>query len=65
MVDACYGRHRHQVFPRVLRQVARAYPRRELHVVCDNYAGHQHPAVRAWLAKHPRITLHLTPRGRE
>jgi hypothetical protein len=22
---------------------------------------HQHPAVRAWLAQHPRITLHFTP----
>jgi putative transposase len=42
-------------------QVAAAYPRRELHVVVDNYAAHTHPAVRAWLARHPRITLHFTP----
>jgi len=35
--------------------------RRELHIVVDNYATHKHPAVRAWLAKHPRITLHFTP----
>jgi transposase len=61
VVDACFDRHRHQEFLRFLRQVARAYPRRELHVVCDNYASHKHPAVRAWLAKHPRITLHFTP----
>jgi transposase len=27
----------------------------------DNYATHKHPAVRAWLAKNPRITLHFTP----
>ena len=27
----------------------------------DNYATHKHPAVRAWLARHPRITLHFTP----
>ena len=38
MVDACFDRHRHQEFLRFLRQVAKAYPRRELHVVCDNYA---------------------------
>jgi transposase len=38
-----------------------SFPRRELHVFCDNYASHKHPAVRAWLAKHPRITLHFTP----
>jgi len=32
-----------------------------LHVVCDNYATHSHPAVKAWLARNPRITLHFTP----
>jgi hypothetical protein len=29
-------------------------------VVCDSYAMHSHPAVKAWLAKHPRITMHFT-----
>jgi transposase len=33
----------------------------KLHVVCDNYATHKHPAVKAWLARNPRITLHFTP----
>ncbi len=33
----------------------------KLHVVCDNYATHKHPAVTAWLAKHPRVTMHFTP----
>src|SRR5689334_12332844 len=32
-----------------------------LHVVADNYATHKHPAVTAWLAKHPRVTMHFTP----
>ena len=32
-----------------------------LHIVCGNYGTHAHPDVRAWLARHPRITLHLTP----
>ncbi len=27
----------------------------------DNYGTHKHPDVRAWLARHPRITLHFTP----
>jgi transposase len=61
VVDACYDRHRHQEFLRFLKQVAKAYPRRELHVVVDNYAAHKHPAVTAWLGRHPRITLHFTP----
>ena len=50
-----------QEFLGFLQQVAAAYPRRELHVVVDNYATHKHPAVRAWLARHPRVHLHFTP----
>ncbi|MDP9409169.1 MAG: IS630 family transposase [Actinomycetota bacterium] len=61
VTDACYDRHRHQEFLAFLRQVAKTYPRRQLHVVCDNYATHKHPAVRAWLARHPRVRLHFTP----
>jgi transposase len=61
VLDACYDRHRHQEFLRFLKQVAKAYPRRTLHVVVDNYATHKHPAVKAWLARNPRITLHFTP----
>jgi transposase len=61
VTDACYQRHRHQEFLRFLKQVAAAYPRVALHVVCDNYAAHKHPAVTAWLARNPRITMHFTP----
>jgi transposase len=61
VTDACYPRHRHEEFLRFLRQVAKAYPRKRLHIVVDNYATHKHPAVQAWLAKNPRITLHFTP----
>ena len=57
----CQPRHRHHEFLRFLKQVAKAYPRVRLHVVCDNYATHKHPAVKAWLARNPRITLHFTP----
>lgn len=59
--DACYPRHRNDEFLSFLKQVAKAHPRVDLHVVCDNYATHHHPNVKAWLAKHPRITLHFTP----
>jgi len=57
----CQPRHRHQEFLRFLKQVAKAYPRVKLHVVCDNYATHTHPAVCAWLTRNPRITLRFTP----
>lgn len=33
----------------LLRQVTRNYPRVQLHVVCDNYATHEHANVKAWL----------------
>ena len=61
VTDACYPRHRHEEFLAFLRQVARAYPRRKLHIVLDNYGTHTHPDVRAWLARHPRVALHFTP----
>ena len=61
VTDACYPRHRHEEFLRFLKQVTKAYPRVPLHIVCDNYATHKHPAVRAWLARNPRVTLHFTP----
>jgi transposase len=61
ITDACLPRHRHQEFLRFLRQVAKAYPRRELHIICDNYATHKHPRITAWLARNSRVTLHFTP----
>ena len=61
VTDACYDRHRHEEFLDFLKKVARAYPRRELHVIVDNYRTHKRPEVEAWLAKHPRVTLHFTP----
>ena len=61
VTDACYERHTHAEFLTFLKQVAKAYPRVPLHVVADNYATHKHPAVAAWLAKHPRVTMHFTP----
>ena len=61
VIDACYERHTNVEFLAFLKLVAKAYPRRELHVVCDNYATHKHPNVKAWLAKNPRVTLHFTP----
>ena len=61
ITDACYPRHRNEEFLAFLKQVAKAYPRVKLHIVCDNYATHKHPNVKAWLAKNPRITLHFTP----
>jgi len=61
VTDRCYDRHGKAEFLDFLKRVARAYPRQELHVVLDNYHTHKHPEIGAWLAKHPRVTLHFTP----
>ena len=57
----CRDRHTHADFLAFLKQVAKAYPRVKLHIVCDNYATHKHPTVQAWLANNKRISLHFTP----
>jgi transposase len=61
ITDACYPRHRGVEFLKFLKLVAKTYPRRQLHIVVDNYSAHNHADVKAWLAKHPRIVLHFTP----
>jgi len=55
------ARHTGADFLAFMKGVARAYPEGELHVVLDNVSTHTTPAVRAWLARHPRITFHFTP----
>jgi transposase len=60
VTDACQPRHRHGEFLAFLKLVAKAYPRRQLHVVLDNYATHKHPNVQAWLVRNQRIHLHFT-----
>ena len=56
------ARHTHVEWLRFLKQIDRETPRDlDLHLIADNYSTHKHPKVRAWLEKHPRITVHFTP----
>ena len=58
VVHECLPRHRHQ--ERFLRKIERSVASElDIHVILDNYATHKHPAVRAWLDKHPRVSLSL------
>ena len=50
VTQTCLPRHRSDEFLRFLKQVAKAYPRVQLHLVVDNDATHKHPRVKAWLA---------------
>ena len=58
----CLPRHRHQEFLRFLRTVNRQTPKGlDLHLILDNYATHNHPAVKEWLAKNPRFFFYFVP----
>jgi transposase len=43
------------------RVVATQSPRREIHLIADNFSAHKTKAVQAWLTAHPRVHLHYTP----
>jgi transposase len=59
----CAAQHTGADFLRFMNAVARRYRGRLLHVVLDNSSTHSTPAVQAWLAAHPRIQFHFTPKG--
>jgi transposase len=62
VIGQCLPRHRHEEFLRFLRKIERETPKGlQVHLICDNYATHKHPDVKAWLAKHPRFHMHFTP----
>jgi transposase len=55
------ARHTGADFLAFLREIERAYPEGELHVVLDNVSTHKTPAVREWLDDHRRVSFHFTP----
>jgi transposase len=62
VIGQCLPRHRHGEFLKFLKTIDREVPAGlNVHLILDNYATHNHPNVRAWLAKHPRFELHFTP----
>jgi transposase len=62
IIGQCMKKHRHQEWLHFLRQIDRSTPKKkEIHLIADNYATHKHPAVKTWLAKHPRFHMHFTP----
>ncbi|MEW6583704.1 MAG: IS630 family transposase [Actinomycetota bacterium] len=59
----CHPRHRAEEFISFLRLIVRQFPEGELHLVVDNSSTHSTPEVKRWLARHPRVHLHFTPKG--
>lgn len=55
-------RHTSAEFVRFLEHlVAKQSKRRAIHIIVDNLSAHKTKGVAAWLATHPRVTMHFTP----
>jgi len=64
VISSLHRRHRAQEFKKFLIKIDREVPDGlDIHLICDNYGTHKTPAIRAWLAKHPRFHMHFTPTG--
>jgi len=62
VIGQCLPRHRHTEFLKFLRTVDQEVPKRlQVHLICDNYATHKHPNVKAWLDNHRRFHMHFAP----
>ncbi|MGH3430454.1 MAG: IS630 family transposase [Mycobacteriales bacterium] len=54
-------RHGVSDFLDFLKLLNRTYPRRDLHLIVDNYHTHKNVLVKDWLRRHPRFHMHFTP----
>jgi transposase len=62
VIGRCFRRHRAKEFIRFLDTIDQAVPAdQHIHLICDNYATHKTPAVKAWFASRPRYHVHFTP----
>jgi len=64
VISELHRRHRAIEFRKFLARIDKAVPAGlDVHLVCDNYATHNTPEIRTWLARHPRFRVHFTPTG--
>lgn len=63
VIGQCFPRRRATEFLAFMKDVARQYKGRELHVVLDNLSTHSTEEIERWLAKNLNITFHFTPTG--
>jgi transposase len=62
VIGSLHQRHRAVEFLKFLKRIDAAVPAGlTVHLVLDNASSHKTPAVRRWLAQHPRFVLHFTP----
>ena len=56
------ARHRAIEFKKFLVTIDREVPAHlDVHLVLDNSSTHKTPAIRRWLAAHPRFVVHFAP----
>jgi transposase len=64
VISELHRRHRAIEFRKFLVSIDKAVPADlDVHLVCDNYATHNTPEIRDWLARRPRFHVHFTPTG--
>jgi transposase len=64
VISKTYSRHRAAEFKQFLDRLDAEVPAQlDVHVILDNYATHKTPAIRRWLARHPRFVFHFVPKG--
>jgi transposase len=64
VISELHRQHRATEFKKFLTTIDKTVPAElDVHLICDNYGTHKTPAVKAWLARHPRFHLHFTPTG--
>ena len=62
VISELHRQHRAAEFKKFLTTIDKTVPEGlDIHVICDNYGTHKTPAIKAWLARHPRIHMHFTP----
>src|SRR5713226_4904733 len=64
VISELHHQHRATEFKKFLVTIDKTVPEGlDIHIVCDNYGTHKTPAIKGWLAKHPRVHMHFTPTG--
>jgi len=62
VISSVHRRHRTIEFKKFLAKIDAEVPAHlDVHLVCDNYGTHKSPAIKTWLAAHPRFHMHHTP----
>lgn len=64
VIGQMHRQHRAAEFKKFLATIDKTVPAElDVHLICDNYGTHKTPAIKAWLARHPRFHMHFTPTG--